>query len=224
MDRLAEHVGISGWELRKRNVIHPGEVWGPGQIMDDGCAGAEECLDRAKPHIDAALAAGKAVGVGLGLKNSGLGNGLREVCAAVVRFRSADGKVEVIYSNAAWNFDGSLRWMGAGPTSYSRYCCFATVADLDGDGAPEVIVNGQTAYRADGSLYWQRADLPVGYVAVANLDPEPEPEIINVAADWEGVRALESDGSPKWGPVALPQGGGGPPAIRSARTGVSCIG
>ena len=95
IDRLAERIGISGWEMRKRNVIHPGEVWGPGQIMDDGAAGAEECLDRAKPHIDAALAAGKAVGVGLGLKNAGLGNGLREVCAAVVRFRSADGKVEV---------------------------------------------------------------------------------------------------------------------------------
>ena len=95
MDRLAQQVGISGWDMRKRNVIHPGEVWGPGQIMDDGAGGAEECLDRAKPHIDAALAAGKAVGVGLGLKNSGLGNGLREVCAAVVHFRSSDGKVEV---------------------------------------------------------------------------------------------------------------------------------
>ena len=95
MDRLAEAAGLSGWEMRKRNVIHPGEVWGPGQIMDDGAAGAEECLDRAKPHIDAALAAGKAVGMGLGLKNSGLGNGLREVCAAVVRFRSHDGRVEV---------------------------------------------------------------------------------------------------------------------------------
>jgi xanthine dehydrogenase molybdenum-binding subunit len=100
MDRLAEQVGISGWDFRKRNVIQPGDVWGPGQIMDDGAGGAEECLDRAKPHIDAALAAGKAVGVGLGLKNSGLGNGLREVCAAVVRFRSPDfgerdGKVEV---------------------------------------------------------------------------------------------------------------------------------
>ena len=95
MDRLAEQVGISGWEMRKRNVIRPGEVWGPGQIMDDGACGAEACLDRAKPHIDAALAAGKAVGMGLGLKNSGLGNGLREVCAAVVRFRSADGRVEV---------------------------------------------------------------------------------------------------------------------------------
>jgi xanthine dehydrogenase molybdenum-binding subunit len=95
IDRLAQAVGISGWEMRKRNVIHPGEVWGPGQIMDDGSAGAEVCLDRAKPHIDAALAAGKAVGIGLGLKNSGLGNGLREVCAAVVRFRSQDDKVEV---------------------------------------------------------------------------------------------------------------------------------
>jgi len=95
MDRLAEQAGISGWEMRKRNVIRPGDVWGPGQIMDDGAGGAEECLDRAKPHIDSALAAGKAVGMGLGLKNSGLGNGLREVCAAVVHFRSADGRVEV---------------------------------------------------------------------------------------------------------------------------------
>ena len=100
MDRLAEAAGISGWEMRKRNVIRPGEVWGPGQIMDDGAGGAEVCLDQAKRHIDAALAAGKAVGVGLGLKNSGLGNGLREVCAAVVRFRSPAegetvGKVEV---------------------------------------------------------------------------------------------------------------------------------
>jgi len=95
VDRLAERVGISGWEMRKRNVIRPGEVWGPGQIMDDGAGGAEACLDRARRHVDDALAAGKAVGIGLGLKNSGLGNGLREVCAAVVRFRSVDGKVEV---------------------------------------------------------------------------------------------------------------------------------
>ena len=89
IDRLAEKVGISGWEMRTRNVIQPGEVWGPGQIMDDGAAGAAECLARAKPHIDAALAAGKAVGMGLGLKNSGLGNGLREVTGGVVRFTDA---------------------------------------------------------------------------------------------------------------------------------------
>ena len=94
MDRLAELVGISGWEMRKRNVIHPGEVWGPGQIMDDGCLGAEACLDAVKPHYDEAVAAGKAVGLGLGLKNSGLGNGFKEITKAVVHFRE-DGIVEV---------------------------------------------------------------------------------------------------------------------------------
>ena len=94
LDRLAGIVGISGWEIRKRNVIHPGEVWGPGQIMDDGCAGAEACLDAIKPQYDAAVASGAAVGLGLGLKNSGLGNGFREVTRAVVRFGD-DGTVEV---------------------------------------------------------------------------------------------------------------------------------
>jgi len=94
LDRLAEKVGISSWEIRKRNVIHPGEVWGPGQIMDDGCLGAETCLDTIKDEYDVAVAAGKAVGLGLGLKNSGLGNGFREVSKAAIHFR-ADGIVEV---------------------------------------------------------------------------------------------------------------------------------
>ncbi len=94
LDRLAAAVGISGWEIRKRNVITPGAVWGPGQIMDDGCLGAERCLDEIKPHLDSALAAGKAVGLGLGLKNSGLGNGFKEIARAVVHF-AEDGTVEV---------------------------------------------------------------------------------------------------------------------------------
>jgi xanthine dehydrogenase molybdenum-binding subunit len=94
LDRLAERVGIDGWEIRKLNVIRPGQVWGPGQIMDDGCLGAERCLDEIRPHYEAARVAGKAVGVGLGLKNSGLGNGFKEVTRAAVRFEE-DGSVEV---------------------------------------------------------------------------------------------------------------------------------
>ncbi|TRZ80213.1 MAG: selenium-dependent xanthine dehydrogenase, partial [Actinobacteria bacterium] len=94
LDRLAEKVGISGWEIRSRNVIKPGMVWGPGQIMDDGCLGAEICLNEIKPAYDAAIAAGKAVGLGLGLKNSGLGNGFKEMSKAVVHFKH-DGRIEV---------------------------------------------------------------------------------------------------------------------------------
>ncbi|MGH8926301.1 MAG: molybdopterin cofactor-binding domain-containing protein [Acidimicrobiia bacterium] len=94
MDRLAEKTGIDGWQMRQRNVISPGAVWGPGQIMDDGCLGAAACLDAVKPHYDQARADGKAVGLGLGLKNSGLGNGFKEWAKAVVRFEG-DGTVEV---------------------------------------------------------------------------------------------------------------------------------
>ncbi len=94
MDRLAEAVGITGWEIRYRNVVEPGSVWGPGQIMDEGCRGARMCLDAVKPAYDAAVAEGRAVGVGLGLKNSGLGNGFVEIARAVVRLED-DGSVEV---------------------------------------------------------------------------------------------------------------------------------
>ena len=94
VDRLAELAGISGWEMRSRNVVVPGDEWGPGQILDDGAAGARQCLDAVRAAYDEARAGGKPVGVGLGLKNSGLGNGFKEIARAVVRFRS-DGKVEV---------------------------------------------------------------------------------------------------------------------------------
>ena len=96
MDRLAAAVGITGWEIRKRNVIRPGEVWGPGQIMDDGCLGAELCLDAVKDAYDDACLAGRPVGVGLGLKNSGLGNGFKEVTRSLVRFEP-DGRVLVMH-------------------------------------------------------------------------------------------------------------------------------
>ncbi len=86
LDRLAHAVGISGWEIRRRNAVYPGAVWGPGQIMDGGSLGAMECLEAIKPAYDEAIATGKAVGLGLGLKNSGLGNGFKEISRAVVHF------------------------------------------------------------------------------------------------------------------------------------------
>lgn len=94
LDRLAEKVGIDGWAIRRANVIMPGMVWGPGQIMDDGCLGASKCLDAIKPAYDTARESGKAIGLGLGLKNSGLGNGFKEITRAVVHFNH-DGRIEV---------------------------------------------------------------------------------------------------------------------------------
>jgi xanthine dehydrogenase molybdenum-binding subunit len=62
--------------------------------MDDGCLGAELCLNEIKPDYEIAVASGKAVGLGLGLKNSGLGNGFKEISKAIVRFKS-NGRIEV---------------------------------------------------------------------------------------------------------------------------------
>jgi aldehyde oxidoreductase len=94
IDRLAAEVGISAWEMRFRNAVTPGVVWGPGQLMDDGSLGARACLEAIRPAYEEAVLDGKAVGLGFGLKNSGLGNGLVEIVRAVVRF-SEEGDVEV---------------------------------------------------------------------------------------------------------------------------------
>jgi aldehyde oxidoreductase len=94
VDRLAEKAGLSPLEMRLLNAIRPGEIWGPGQRMDDGSRGALACLEAIQPAYEEAVAAGKAVGLGLGIKNAGLGNGLLEVARAVIRF-SEEGDVEV---------------------------------------------------------------------------------------------------------------------------------
>jgi aldehyde oxidoreductase len=94
IDRLAEMVGISGLDIRSRNIATPGSVWGPGQIMDDGVRGIAECLEAVRPQYDQAIADGKAVGIGAAIKNSGLGNGFEEIAKAVVRFNE-DGSVDV---------------------------------------------------------------------------------------------------------------------------------
>jgi xanthine dehydrogenase molybdenum-binding subunit len=94
IDRLADACGLDGFEMRARNLVTPGSVWGPGQVMDDGCLGVGDCLEAVRPAWDEARSEGKAVGLGIGLKNSGLGNGFKEIARAVVRF-AEDGTVEV---------------------------------------------------------------------------------------------------------------------------------
>ncbi len=94
LDRLAARLGLSGLEIRRRNVVGPGSVWGPGQVLDEGALGARACLETLAPDYEAAREAGKAVGLALGIKNAGLGNGALEVVRAVVRLES-DGTVVV---------------------------------------------------------------------------------------------------------------------------------
>ncbi|MHB8293099.1 MAG: molybdopterin cofactor-binding domain-containing protein [Acidimicrobiales bacterium] len=91
IDRLAAAAGLPGYEMRRRNVVEPGSVWGPGQVLDGGALGARKCLDAIAEEYEEAKRAGYAVGVGLGIKNSGLGNGFEEVARASVTLDGCGG-------------------------------------------------------------------------------------------------------------------------------------
>jgi xanthine dehydrogenase molybdenum-binding subunit len=95
LDRLAEQVGIDGWEIRWRNAVQAGDRFGTGQILGPG-VGVKGTLQAVKPLWDEALAAGKAVGVACGAKNTGVGNGIPEVGKAVIR-ADPDGSVTVFH-------------------------------------------------------------------------------------------------------------------------------
>jgi len=77
LDELAAAAGLDPWELRHRNALQVGDTYSTGQVLDKA-VGIRATLEAIKPHYDAARAAGKAVGIGCGLKNTGLGNGAKE--------------------------------------------------------------------------------------------------------------------------------------------------
>jgi len=80
LDRLAELVGVDGWEIRKRNILRPGDRFAPGQIMTESC-GIEATLDAVKEIYRAAPRAGIACGI----KNTGIGNGLADTGRVLIR-------------------------------------------------------------------------------------------------------------------------------------------
>lgn len=83
LNLLAKKVGISPWEIRKRNAIKPGEVLPNGQIAGDDVE-LLACLDAVKPAYDAALAAGKSAGIACAIKNAGIGVGLPDIGRCII--------------------------------------------------------------------------------------------------------------------------------------------
>ena len=77
MDLLAEATGLDPWELRWRNAVEVGSTFATGQVFEKSI-GLKETLQAVKPHWEAARAAGQAVGIACGIKNSGIGNGAVE--------------------------------------------------------------------------------------------------------------------------------------------------
>ncbi len=98
LNMMADLVGITPWEIRYRNAIRPGGVLPNGQIVDES-TGLVETLEAVKEDYEAALAAGKPVGLACAMKNAGVGVGIPDWgrCKLIVE---DDAKVH-IYSGAS---------------------------------------------------------------------------------------------------------------------------
>jgi RHS repeat-associated protein len=153
--------------------------------------------------------------------------GSSQVITGAISIANLDGAgaPEIIVGASVFDANGQL--LGDGRTlngttgGTGMRSAISAVADIDLDGAAELVA-GPTAYRLGGgslTTVWQRTDRADGYVAIANLDDDPEAEIVAVANG--AVYALNHDGSdfqpwnaPSHAPVAIPGGGlGGAPLV-----------
>ena len=77
VDLLAAKAGLDGWEMRWRNALEVGDTFSTGQVLDKS-VGIKKTLAAVKDVYYDARRRGRAVGIGCGLKNSGIGNGVDE--------------------------------------------------------------------------------------------------------------------------------------------------
>ena len=91
VDMLAKKAGLDRWAIRWLNALEVGDVFGTGQVLEKS-VGIRKTLQAIKPHYDAAMQSGRAVGIACGVKNSGIGNGVVEYGKARLVVRP-DGQV-----------------------------------------------------------------------------------------------------------------------------------
>jgi aldehyde oxidoreductase len=92
LDRLAEEVGVDGWEIRWRNALAEGDRFGTGQKLTQG-VGLKDTLLAVKEQYRAA----RYAGIACGAKNTGIGNGLTEYGRAILR-PDGDGRLTLFHS------------------------------------------------------------------------------------------------------------------------------
>ncbi len=122
--------------------------------------------------------------------------------ATLANFDS-DPQSEIVFGGTLLDHDGTVIWDEGGNgfgghvgsnTTYSGG--IAAVADLNGDGTPEIIT-GNRAWRVTWNAatpasttvtnYWTAASTPDGYPAIADLDGNGTPEVVLVGSTANGV-------------------------------------
>lgn len=106
-----------------------------------------------------------------------------------------DGDVEIFLGRKLWNHEGILQW----EASESGLQRSPTAADLDGDGDLEIVL-GYRAYHHDGSIYYEISgyELDQKFPQIANLDNDPDPEVLVSFGKDKGFTVLEHTGEVKY--------------------------
>jgi CO/xanthine dehydrogenase Mo-binding subunit len=80
LDRLAEKVGMDGWDIRWLNAVDTGDIFGTGQRLGPGVG-----LKKTLLAVRDAYKGARFAGIACAVKNTGVGNGLTEYGRAVLR-------------------------------------------------------------------------------------------------------------------------------------------
>jgi xanthine dehydrogenase molybdenum-binding subunit len=139
LDRLAEQVGIDGYEIRERNVLDAGDRFATGQRMTSAC-GIRQTLEAVREVYRGAPRAGIACGI----KNTGIGNGMEDIGRVRIDVQAAD-RVEILtgFTEMGQGLHTVLRQVVAHETGLDpSLMSVRTVSD------PEVLCGMTTASRA----------------------------------------------------------------------------
>ena len=129
LDRLAEMVGISGWEIRYINAIKPGDELPNGQIADSS-TGLKETLEAVKSDYYN----NEIVGIACAMKNAGVGVGLPDY--GRVTLKVEDSKVIIKCAGSC---------IGQGLWSVLKQI----VADVSGIDGDDIIVEKANTFAPD---------------------------------------------------------------------------
>lgn len=89
LDRLAEKIGIDGYDIRERNILGPGDRFATGQVMTASC-GIRQTLEAVRDVYKSA----RCAGIACGIKNTGIGNGMDDSARVLLRVLD-DGRLEI---------------------------------------------------------------------------------------------------------------------------------
>ena len=108
-----------------------------------------------------------------------------------------DGSPEIYADGIILSSTGQVMFQAPAQTGWTlaQRNTATIAADLDGDDDLELIL-GQAAYHHDGTLVYRDESILPGYPQVANLDADPDPEII--INNNGGITILEHDGTIKF--------------------------